>query len=229
LSYSDEEEPAVFNMNNSENVASQNSSNDVVSTVTGPSLNQPAAGVWTDNPVEFHTNLTLPVVNLQTEDTEEGTSYHVPATGTQNKNYAPDSGSSGGQAKFGGPPGFVTNLIVNFHKHVTDYLDHNSKEAVKGQMELVDPAKFGKVKMAVVNRVMDLLLEHGDGKTVPGTKFFDSVVDVLGAKYPAVFGPDPTTMLNGVRVRMFSTRGTGGINGIKGKYANYLLKSILLS
>jgi hypothetical protein len=70
--------------------------------------------------------------------------------------------------------------------------------------------------MAVVDRVIDLLVEHGDSKTVPPTKFFDSIVDVLGTKYPAVFGADPTTIVDGKKVRMFSTRGTGGVNGIKG-------------
>ena len=60
------------------------------------------------------------------------------------------------------------------------------------------------------------MLEHGDYKTGPATKFFDNVVDVLGMKYTAISGRDPTTIADRVTVHLFSFRWTGGVNGIKG-------------
>jgi hypothetical protein len=125
----------------------------------------------------------------------------------------------GGKTKFGGPPGFLEMLVIDFNGCVVSHLDSFSKAAVQEQIVLVDPAKFAKVKSAVVERVIDLLVQHGDSQTVPGTKFFDNVVDVLGTKYPAVFGQDPTILVNGERVRLFHSRGTGGLNGIKGRFS----------
>jgi hypothetical protein len=84
-------------------------------------------------------------------------------------------------------------------------------------MVFADPAKFAKVKIAIVDRVIDLLLEHRHCEIVPGTRFFDSVVQVLGVKYPPVFGSDPDVLVNGERVRLFQSRGTGGLSGIAGR------------
>lgn len=130
----------------------------------------------------------------------------------------PVTRTSSGKKKteFGGPPGFLNELILHFNSSVVCYLDRRCQEAILGQQELDDPANFGHVKLSVCNRVLDLLMERGDNKTVPGKTFFNNVVDVLGMKYPGMFGQDPYVIVNGVKVRKFSTRGTGGINGIKG-------------
>ncbi len=89
--------------------------------------------------------------------------------------------------------------------------------AVQEQIVFADPAKFAKVKIAVVDRVIDLLLEHRHCEIVPSIKFFDNVVHVLGMKYPPVFGSDPAVLVNGEKVRLFQSRGTGGLNGISGR------------
>lgn len=120
--------------------------------------------------------------------------------------------------RHGGPPGFIHMLLVNFNKSVVDHLDSASQEAVRQQKDLEDPAKFGHVKLAVVDRVLDMLLEQGDGKTVPTIQFFNNIVDVLGNKYPGMFAEDPSTVINGIKVRRFTARGTGGLNGVKGKF-----------
>ncbi len=125
--------------------------------------------------------------------------------------------AAGKKNKNGGPPGSLSQLVFEFDNIVVGYLDFNSREAVQQQREFDDPAKFGKVKTDVVNRVLDLLLERGDSTTVPSTKFFDNIVEILGQKYPAVFVEDPTTIVNGQKVQLFSERGTGGVNSIKGR------------
>ncbi len=96
---------------------------------------------------------------------------------------------------------------------------HGTAVAAQEQTVFADPAKFARVKIAVVDRVIDLLVEHcgRDSEIVPGIKFFDNVVHVLGVKYPPVFGSDPAVLVNGERVRLFRSRGTGGLNGISGR------------
>jgi hypothetical protein len=162
---------------------------------------------------------------VATENSEnDGGNQKQPEASEKNLNQndaalASENTLRGVQTKFGGPPGFLEMLVMDFNNCVVSHLDSFSKAAVQEQIVLVDPAKFAKVKSAVVDRVLDLLLEHGDGKTVPGVKFFDSVVDVLSIKYPPVFGSDPSVLVNGERVRLFHSRGTGGLNGIKGRFS----------
>lgn len=157
-------------------------------------------------------------VNMLEEHSPE--SDAVPPTGQSggdiHSENDPAGPSSGAKTKFGGPPGFLNLLIGQFRNSIVKYLDWQSQEAILGQKVLEDPAKFAHVKLAVSERVLDLLLEMGDGKTVPGIRFFENIVDVLGTKYPSMFAEDPYVIVDGVKVRKFSTRGTGGVNGIRG-------------
>jgi hypothetical protein len=118
--------------------------------------------------------------------------------------------------EYGGPHGFIMTLIVNFQDKIVAHLDRASQEAILNQLEIEDERKFASVKYAVTDRVINLLMEMSDGQSVPGKNFFENIVDVLGTKYPAMFARDPTKVVGGVIVRKFSTRGTGGVNGIKG-------------
>ncbi len=54
-----------------------------------------------------------------------------------------------------------------------------------------------------MDRVLQLLMEVGDGQTVPILRFFENVVDVLGTKYPGMFAQDPITIVNGVKAGVY--------------------------
>lgn len=213
VTYLDDEETAIFGIDTPVDIIGQNYQSEIINPVAGPStLQLVTEATQVVNVVEGH--MPFAGNRMQTDDGDDNRSREEPDVRNVSMGESP-----GGKTKYGGPPGFITTLVMNFNNCVVNYLDYHSREAVQQQKEFVDPAKFGKVKTDVVNRVIELLLEQGDCKTVPSLKFFDNIVDVLGLKYPAVFGQDPTTVVNGVKVRLFSSRGTGGVNGIKGRFS----------
>jgi hypothetical protein len=73
--------------------------------------------------------------------------------------------------------------MINFREGVVSHLDCASRDARMENKEFDNPAVFAWVKLSVTTRVLQWLQEHG----VPTIQFFDSIVDILGQKYLAVF------------------------------------------
>jgi hypothetical protein len=133
-----------------------------------------------------------------------------------------------------GPPGFLSLLVLNFDDSIVSYLDYTSQVAIQEQREIEDPSEFGHVKTAIVDQLLKFLLKESDSETIPCNKFFEAVVDILGSKYPQMFREDPYMLVNGVKIRKFHSRGTGGVNGIRGNASIiskklWQLKTIILN
>lgn len=105
-------------------------------------------------------------------------------------------------------------LVESFDESVIQHLDKMSKEAVTTKERIEDPRKFAHVKRAIEDRILDLLLLHTDQTSVPTLDFFKKVVYTLANKYPYMFLEDPTKTVDGVTVRIFNQRGTGGVSGV---------------
>jgi hypothetical protein len=67
-----------------------------------------------------------------------------------------------------------------------------------------DPAVFGRVKLAVTNRVLQWLQEHSDQDSVPTLQFFNSIVEILGQKYPEMFAEDHCNVVDGKKVLFYN-------------------------
>jgi hypothetical protein len=106
-------------------------------------------------------------------------------------------------------------LIENFDECVVKYLDKVARDAVENQEEIEDPRTFAHVKRAIEDRILDLLLKHTENRTVPPLDFFKKVVNTLANKYSYMFLTDPTTVLDGMKIRKFDQRGTGGVLGVE--------------
>jgi hypothetical protein len=105
-------------------------------------------------------------------------------------------------------------LVEKFDENVTQHLDKLSKAAIEGQERIEDARTFAHVKRAIEERILDMLLLYTDNKTVPNLDFFKKVVNTLANKYPYMFLEDPTKIVDGVPLRIFNQRGTGGISGV---------------
>lgn len=105
-------------------------------------------------------------------------------------------------------------LVENFDETVVQHLDKMSKTAVERQERIEDPRSFAHVKRAIEERILDILLLHTDNKSVPNLDFFKKVVNTLANKYPYMFLEDPSKIVDGVPLRLFNQRGTGGVSGV---------------
>jgi hypothetical protein len=110
----------------------------------------------------------------------------------------------------------IQNMLVeNFDDCVVKYLDKVSREAYEKQEEIEDPRTFAMVKRAFEDRIMNVLIENTENKIVPPLDFFKKVVNTLANKYSYMFLKDPTTVIDGMRIRKFDQRGTGGVLGVE--------------
>jgi hypothetical protein len=149
----------------------------------------------------------------------EGAEIVIAAQKENQSDKVTDSQSTSGgkqRSRCGGPPGFITMMITHFREGVVSHLDRVSRDAILENKDFDDPAVFARVKSSVTTRVLQWLQEHGDKDSVPTIQFFNNIVDILGQKYPAMFSDDPCELVDGKKVRKFSSRGTGGLNGIRG-------------
>jgi hypothetical protein len=105
-------------------------------------------------------------------------------------------------------------LVEDFDKCVVDDLDRVSREAIRNQEKIQDPRTFGAVKRAIEDKIVNLLIEHTDNKSVPPQAFFKKIHTTLANKYSYMFLEDPTTEVNGMTVRLFDQRGAGGVLGV---------------
>jgi hypothetical protein len=110
---------------------------------------------------------------------------------------------------------FLKKLITNFEDLVVNFLDKSARDAIKQQQEITDEKEFCRIKLAIENRVLDLLINDSSLVTVPVVGFFRQVVGVLANRYPYMFLEDPAVTVQGIKVRLFDGKGTGGLTGIK--------------
>jgi hypothetical protein len=98
-------------------------------------------------------------------------------------------------------------LVVNF-------LDTSARDAIKEKKEFTDEKEFSRVKQAIENRILDLVLNESHLNIVPSVSFFRQIVGILANHYPYMFLGDPSVTVQGIQVRQFLGRGTGGLTGI---------------
>lgn len=103
-------------------------------------------------------------------------------------------------------------LVYEFDEMIVSHLDRRAREAIMKQEKIEDARVFGNVKRAIEDRILELLLESTT--SVPKLKFFTEIVRILGTRYPYMYHSDPTKEIGGNVVRMFLTRGTGGVHGL---------------
>jgi hypothetical protein len=109
---------------------------------------------------------------------------------------------------------FLKNLITNFDELVINFLDKSARDAIIQQKEFTDEKEFRRIKAAVESRVLDLLVNQSQLSTTPVVGFFRQVVGVLANRYPYMFLEDPTVTVQGIKIRQFVGKGTGGLTGI---------------
>jgi hypothetical protein len=110
---------------------------------------------------------------------------------------------------------FIKNLINNFDELVLNFLDKSARDAITQQKTFTDEKEFRRIKLAIENRVLYLLVHESHLSTTPVVAFFRQVVGVLANRYPYMFLEDPTMTVQGVTVRQFVGKGTGGLTGIR--------------
>jgi hypothetical protein len=110
---------------------------------------------------------------------------------------------------------FVKKLIKNFDVMVVNFVDKATRDAILQQTEFTDEKEFSRVKLAIENRILDLLVKESHLTTVPPVSFFREVVGILSNRYPYMFLEDPTVTVQGQRIRQFTGKGTGGLFGVK--------------
>jgi hypothetical protein len=108
---------------------------------------------------------------------------------------------------------FLKNLIANFDVLVVDHLDKTARNAIIKQLEMTDEKEYTRVKLAIEARVLDLLSEC-DLKNLPTVAFFRQVVSVLATRYAYIFLTDPKVIVQGMPVRRFKGRHSGGVTGV---------------
>lgn len=109
---------------------------------------------------------------------------------------------------------FLKHLISNFDELVIHFLDHSVRDAFLQQKEITDEKEFKRVKLAVEDRVLDLLLNYFTWSELPSAAYFRQIVGVLGNRYPGMFLGDPVVTVGGITVRRFAGKGVGGCTGI---------------
>jgi hypothetical protein len=109
---------------------------------------------------------------------------------------------------------FLKNLISNFDDMVTNFLDSAARDAITKQKTFTDEKEFKRVKLAIEERVLYLLLNESQLSGLPVVGFFRKVVGVLANRYPYMFLDDPKVTIQGVTFRQFEGKGTGGVTGI---------------
>lgn len=132
-------------------------------------------------------------------------------------------------------------LTEDFKGQVFDHLNKVAKNALATQKEIKDPREFARVKAAIEERIIDLILERGDDTSTHGKPFIAKLRVLLAAKYEYMYNKDPEKKVkdpeknaeqnaeqnaeenseenakkNVVLVRLFSGRGFGGIRGLDG-------------
>jgi hypothetical protein len=81
-----------------------------------------------------------------------------------------------------------------------NFLDKSSREAVREQKTFALEKDFKKVKLSIESRVLVFSLRQ--------------VVGVLANQYPYMFLDDPMLTVQGITVRPFRGKGTGGVTGV---------------
>lgn len=110
---------------------------------------------------------------------------------------------------------FIKKLISNFDELVVNFLDKSARDAIIHQKSFSDEKEFRRIKLAIENRVLHLLIHESNLSTTPVVAFFREVVGVLANRYPYMFLDDPTITVQGVTVRQFVGKGTGGLTGVR--------------
>lgn len=135
----------------------------------------------------------------------------------------PDAGRGSGAATESGScpaenswseSNFLKFLITNFDESVLQYLDKESRDAVKKQTEIDDEKEFKRIKAAIENRVLQILLSQGSMTSPPNIGFFRQIVGTLANRYPYMFLSDPTKTVQGLTIRKFVSKGAGGVIGV---------------
>lgn len=108
---------------------------------------------------------------------------------------------------------FVKNLICHFDELVVDFLDKSAREAILQQDNITDEKEFTRIKVAIESRVLQLLNDC-NLSTLPVVGFFRQLCGVLSNRYPYMFLEDPKVTIQGITIRRFIGKGTGGLTGI---------------
>jgi hypothetical protein len=109
---------------------------------------------------------------------------------------------------------FLRYLIEDFEELVVNFLDQEARTFIKEQVEIADERQFKRVKTAIESRVLSLLLNFESISEPPNAGFFRQIVSILATKYPYMFLADPEINVEGVPMKKFVSRGTGGVIGI---------------
>jgi hypothetical protein len=110
---------------------------------------------------------------------------------------------------------FVKKLITNFDELVVNFLDKSARQAIINQQTFTDEKEFRRIKLAIEDRVLQLLVNESEITTQPVVSFFRQIVGVLSNRYPYMFLEDPSLVVQGVKVRLFQGKGTGGLSGVR--------------
>lgn len=109
---------------------------------------------------------------------------------------------------------FLKDLIGNFNELVINFLDKSARDAITHQKEFTEEKEYRRIKSAIESRVLDLLVNKSQICTTPAVGFFRQVVGVLANRYPYMFLEDPTVTVQGIKIRQFVGKGSGGLTGI---------------
>lgn len=109
---------------------------------------------------------------------------------------------------------FLKKLICNFDELVVDFLDKSARDAILQQQEITDEREYTRIKLAIETRVLYLLNEC-NLTSLPVLGFFRQLCAVLSTRYPYMFLEDPKVTIQGITIRRFVGKGTGGLTGIR--------------
>lgn len=109
---------------------------------------------------------------------------------------------------------FLKTLICKFDELVVNFLDKGARDAITEQRTFTDEKEFKRIKLAIEERILYLLLNETQLSGLPVVGFFRKIVGVLANRYPYMFLDDPKVIVQGVTVRQFVGKGTGGVTGI---------------
>jgi hypothetical protein len=82
-------------------------------------------------------------------------------------------------------------LYNNFDVLVANFLYKSAQDAIKEKKEFKDEKDFRRIKLAIENRILDLLAYESHLSIVPSVSFSRQLVGILANNYPYMFLGDP--------------------------------------
>jgi hypothetical protein len=111
---------------------------------------------------------------------------------------------------------FLSMIDKNFDDCVASELDKKCREALKDQKQITDEKEYRSVKNAIEIRILELIEDNFPPGVVPKIDMFRDIRKILARKYSYMYEKDPSVIIDGVTLKLFNSRGTGGMSGVEG-------------